>query len=93
MMPQKRIYRGDGLEIRRQFMCDYVFASDILEYLKSLPNGDKMHVYSCCCVSPGVFLVVFKTTENMMPFNPDRTLRITATAPTESTGGWSFATV
>ena len=93
MTPDPRIYSGDGIVNLRQFLCDYVFASEMLEFLETLPEGDRMHIHSCSCVSAGVFLAVFKTTEYMLPANPERTLRIRATAPADLSGNWSFVLI
>ena len=61
MMPTRKIYSGDGLENYRQFLCDYIFATEALDFVKNLPDGNRWLLWKCELIALGVYQVSFRT--------------------------------
>lgn len=91
---KSREYKSrDGEENRIEFMKDFVFATEALEYVKELPTGNRWFLFSCAQVAMGIFQITFITNECLSPGHPSDRLYIKAVAPVTADGDWTFSFV
>ena len=84
-------YTGDGIEADWQFRADRIFATDVLAFVESLPNGDRWFLKSSQQVGPGKFVVTFVTNEYFSPGDPYAELHVKVSAPEDPTGEWTLS--
>lgn len=81
-------YAGDGVEADWQFRADRIFASDVLAFVKGLPNGNRWFLKSSQQTGPGKFVVTFVTNEYFSPGNPCAEFHVKVSASEDLAGEW-----
>lgn len=91
MSPDYKEYRSNGSDNILQFIEDYIFAEDVLEYVSHLPGGQRWYLHSCRRIDVGVYESTFCTNEYLCPWAPEARLHILAAAPDTPTGEWKIS--
>lgn len=91
MSPDFREYCGNGLENDFQFRCDFIFATEVLAFVKDRSDGNRWLLWKCQRVSLGAYVVTFKTNEYLNPSSPTATLNVKVVSSNDIPYGWDLS--
>lgn len=78
----------DGIANEWKFRGDYLFGTEVLEFVSALPDGKRWILRQCHRVDVEIYLVSFCTNEYLSPHAPRETLTVKVIASEDRDGDW-----